>query len=404
MDSLILWGLAIAAIWFFFFRDKEAEKPSKREAPDRSERTNEVSVAQAPRRASTPKVTIPFSDSGKTIWAGEPIELKFSYKSNGKRAQSRSVLVDRYFESGGNRYIAGHCLFKGAPRTFKTSRVTSKVTVAKLGMSFDISVIQKGFRERDLSFGEDKVFLDNHKKSTKRPTLHDGDSYDINPPVLAAFVYGSSSTKQVTTYIRQVKKRVGRVFVVGQESKGDISLEFRSDKIAEPIQLEQGSVSRIEFLEFLYSLFKAEFECKKGISQANRAAKLSKLGAIDWETEGLLSTSGYHVGKTKGVKQQVRREILSDLLLHDDLRDVDNIKYAREWGKASSKLRFTKLKNVLNSFLKTSEKRNMSSKIDLDQAIDEWRSDIAFLTKEFSSYGKGTKKQSSPKKASTAAV
>jgi hypothetical protein len=100
---------------------------------------------------------------------------------------------------------------------------------------------------------------------------------------------------------------------------------------------------------------------------------------VDWRKEGLLSLSGYRVGKTKGVKEPERRKILKSLYQDDNLLDVSDRTYAEEWGDKYSSKRYKKLNDSLSTFLYQAEKRNKSPRVNLDLAISQWKSDIVFL-------------------------
>lgn len=100
---------------------------------------------------------------------------------------------------------------------------------------------------------------------------------------------------------------------------------------------------------------------------------------IDWRKEGLLSLSGYRVGKTKGVKEPERRKILKSLYQDDDLLDVSDKAYAQEWGSKFTPKRYKKLNDSISTFLYQAEKRNKSPRVNLDLAISQWKSDISYL-------------------------
>src|SRR5690554_3070968 len=67
-------------------------------------------------------------------------------------------------------------------------------------------------------------------------------------------------------------------------------------------------------------------------TQRERAESLRKLKANqDWREVGILSLSGYRVGKTRGRKKQVRHAILNTVVLDDDLSDIPDREYAAKW-------------------------------------------------------------------------
>ena len=122
---------------------------------------------------------------------------------------------------------------------------------------------------------------------------------------------------------------------------------------------------------------------QSNIAKQKRAKALSEIRKIDWEKKGLLSISGYRVGKSHGVDQASRHEILLDILINDDLTDIDNRTYAFRWGPPGSHKRYKKLTNTLKSFINNAKGRQRSSNINLKQAIKEWRSDLAFVNKSY---------------------
>jgi hypothetical protein len=118
---------------------------------------------------------------------------------------------------------------------------------------------------------------------------------------------------------------------------------------------------------------------KLSYTAKHRKAIAGNNNDIDWRKEGLLSLSGYRVGKTKGVKEPERKKILKSLYQDDDLLDVSDKAYAQEWGKKFTPKRYKKLNDSISTFLYQAEKRNNSSKVNLDLAISQWKSDIGYL-------------------------
>ena len=93
--------------------------------------------------------------------------------------------------------------------------------------------------------------------------------------------------------------------------------------------------------------------------------------------EGLMSKLGYRVGKTQGVIENRRREII-DFVVTQRLPFFFSPSYMAEWGEPNSDKRYTKLKNFLKSMLAGNHSSNM------DQAKDERQKDLAYLE---STYG-----------------
>lgn len=118
---------------------------------------------------------------------------------------------------------------------------------------------------------------------------------------------------------------------------------------------------------------------KLSYTARNRKTTVGFNKDIDWRKEGLLSLSGYRVGKTKGVKEPERRKILKSLYQDDDLLDVSDKAYAQEWGSKFTPKRYKKLNDSISTFLYQAEKRNKSPKVNLDLAISQWKSDIGYL-------------------------
>ena len=63
--------------------------------------------------------------------------------------------------------------------------------------------------------------------------------------------------------------------------------------------------------------------------------------------EGMMSTMGYRVGDTQGIKQEYRIMIMIEIL-KGPLPFVESPSYMREWGSDGSLDRYNKLKRFLN--------------------------------------------------------
>lgn len=122
---------------------------------------------------------------------------------------------------------------------------------------------------------------------------------------------------------------------------------------------------------------------RKIVSQSNRRNNTALKSQINWRSQGLLSLSGYHVGKSKGVKNTRRRQILDGLLLHDPLDDVTDRAYAAEWGSPSSSARYSKITNSISSFMYGAKARASNGGQDLGQAIAEWSMDLDYLHQQY---------------------
>ena len=90
--------------------------------------------------------------------------------------------------------------------------------------------------------------------------------------------------------------------------------------------------------------------------------------------EGIMSTMGYRVGDTKGIKQEYRYRIIKDVL-NSPLPYVDSPSYMKEWGEKSSDKRYNKLKRFLSGEINSPLQKNNY------RAISEWTSDLDWLEK-----------------------
>lgn len=110
-----------------------------------------------------------------------------------------------------------------------------------------------------------------------------------------------------------------------------------------------------------------------------RRRNAPKFDNIDWDEQGLLRLSGYRVGKTRGRPRNKRRRILNFIFLEDDLRDVDDLQYAAQWGRPMTSDRLQKLAETIAAFTRNA-KRN---RYDMSQAISDWENDLDYLKSTF---------------------
>lgn len=103
------------------------------------------------------------------------------------------------------------------------------------------------------------------------------------------------------------------------------------------------------------------------------------LNDVDWRETGLLSLSGYQVGKIDGKPADERRRILNYLFLEDDLRDVTDLSYAAEWGPPKTSRRLRKLSETIAALTRNA-KRNP---VDMSRAISDWEADLDYLKETF---------------------
>lgn len=88
--------------------------------------------------------------------------------------------------------------------------------------------------------------------------------------------------------------------------------------------------------------------------------------------EGLMSTMGYRVGDTQGIKAPYRRMIMKEIL-EGPIPFVGNPAYMLEWGSDGSIERYNKMKRFLTSEIKMPMQKNNY------RAISEWKEDLQWL-------------------------
>jgi hypothetical protein len=96
-------------------------------------------------------------------------------------------------------------------------------------------------------------------------------------------------------------------------------------------------------------------------------------------SEGIMSTMGYRVGDTQGVKQEYRILIMIEVL-KGPLPYVEGPAYMREWGEDASMERYNKLKRFLSGEINSPLQQNNY------RAILEWKEDLAWLEKNGEEY------------------
>ena len=95
--------------------------------------------------------------------------------------------------------------------------------------------------------------------------------------------------------------------------------------------------------------------------------------------EGMMSTMGYRVGDTQGIKQEYRIMIMIEIL-KGPLPFVESPSYMREWGNDGSLDRYNKLKRFLNGEINSPLQRNNY------RAIAEWKEDLKWLEENGEDY------------------
>ncbi len=131
-------------------------------------------------------------------------------------------------------------------------------------------------------------------------------------------------------------------------------------------------LKKIEF-ETVVSLIKQEW-IKRGLDEEEGPSS----GA---PAEGMMSTMGYRVGDTQGIKQEYRIMIMIEVL-EGPLPFVESPSYMREWGEDGSLERYNKLKRFLNGEINSPLQKNHY------RAISEWKEDLKWLENNGKGYVK----------------
>jgi len=160
-----------------------------------------------------------------------------------------------------------------------------------------------------------------------------------------------------------------------------LELQYRSRISAEfKVEVVSELAKKInEFCALTEQIDTTEPEPVQKSTKERRSDFVIKYGNFNWREIGLLRASGYSVGRHANVSTADRRHILSELFLRDDLSDVSDRTYAKEWGLPYTKERLTRLKNSLKSFISLAKKNPNN----LEDAISSWKSDIKFLKSSF---------------------
>lgn len=135
---------------------------------------------------------------------------------------------------------------------------------------------------------------------------------------------------------------------------------------------ETNQLKKIEY-KIIVSLIKKEW-IKRGLEEEDGPSS----GA---PAEGIMSTMGYRVGDTQGIKQEYRIMIMIDVL-EGPLPFVESPSYMREWGEDGSLDRYNKLKRFLNGEINSPLQKNHY------RAISEWKDDLKWLENNGKDYAK----------------
>ena len=98
-----------------------------------------------------------------------------------------------------------------------------------------------------------------------------------------------------------------------------------------------------------------------------------------WNQEGVLKYMGYEVGKTRGLAERLRREIL-DAVFNAVLPPVNSPNYVEKWGLPGTAPRLERLANELARFAKNG-KRNRTA--DYSAAVADWEVDLEYLYQKY---------------------
>ena len=101
--------------------------------------------------------------------------------------------------------------------------------------------------------------------------------------------------------------------------------------------------------------------------------------ADNWYSVGMLGFLGYRVGKTDGVKENIRRKMLIEIF-NGVLPPLNSFQYVDEWGEQKSAARLKKMANTIAAFVRNFKRMKNPH---FDTAIMEWEADLKFLYDEF---------------------
>lgn len=126
------------------------------------------------------------------------------------------------------------------------------------------------------------------------------------------------------------------------------------------------------FVDSVDSVKSKDLEAVIGIIKREWMKRLEEGDQQGLPEEGLMSTMGYRVGDTQGIKAPYRRMIMKEIL-EGPIPFVGNPSYMREWGSDGSIERYNKMKRFLKSEIKMPMQKNNY------RAISEWKEDLKWL-------------------------
>ena len=100
-----------------------------------------------------------------------------------------------------------------------------------------------------------------------------------------------------------------------------------------------------------------------------------KFCTADWESEGLLASMGYHVGRTHGLSA-FERELILGKVFSGPLPPLFSPEYMREWGTLRSPAGLKKMAESIASFARNAKRRRDEAQRD---AVKDWQQDLTFL-------------------------
>lgn len=249
---------------------------------------------------------------------------------------------------------------------------------------------------------------DIHTWSKRLRTLWSGNG----PEVMFGYTKadGTSTGRRRRVHLRALvaHPEVG-VYLRGETPRNDNEIHFKVSRINTSIALDDQVIPVEDFLGMLREgKFEAHSEPKprptadkppakpksksklgkpelpRIDTRAERAKATMELDAAGWRKEGILSLSGYRVGRARGRPANIRQKILNTILLYDDFSDVPDRAYAAEWGKPASRQRYKKMHDSIKTFLNNGRKRHGPK--DMSKAIADWQSDLQYLEATLGKY------------------
>ena len=129
------------------------------------------------------------------------------------------------------------------------------------------------------------------------------------------------------------------------------------------------------FLDETNQVKKSDYQTLLNLIREQWMVRLEKGGdSSGAPAEGVMSTMGYRVGDTQGIRKEYRINIMIDVLT-EPLPFVESPSYMQEWGEERSITRYNKLKNFLSGEINSPLQRNNF------RAVSEWKEDLEWVLK-----------------------